>query len=57
LLKDAPIVLLDEATASIDPENEVYVRRAIAGLCRGRTVILVAHRPETLRHVDQIVRL
>ncbi len=57
LLKDAPIVLLDEATASIDPENEVYVRRAIARLCRGRTVILVAHRPETIRNVDQIVRL
>ncbi|MCO5147088.1 MAG: ABC transporter ATP-binding protein/permease [Aquamicrobium sp.] len=57
LLKDAPIVLLDEATASIDPENEVHVRRAIARLCRGRTVILVAHRPETLRNVDQIVRL
>lgn len=57
LLKDAPIVLLDEATASVDPESEAQVRRAIARLCRGRTVILVAHRPETIRKVDQIVRM
>ncbi|MCK9549720.1 ABC transporter ATP-binding protein [Aquamicrobium sp.] len=57
LLKDAPIVLLDEATASVDPESEAQVRRAIARLCRGRTVILVAHRLETIRNVDQIVRL
>ncbi len=57
LLKDAPIVLLDEATASVDPDGEYEIRRSIAELCAGRTVILITHRQETLRSVDQIVEL
>lgn len=55
ILKDAPIVLLDEATASIDPENEYEIRLALASLCRGRTVIVVAHRLSSVTKVDQIV--
>jgi len=55
LLKDAPIVLLDEATAAIDPENEFEIRAALASLCRGRTVIVVAHRLSSIIGVDQIV--
>lgn len=57
ILKDAPIVLLDEATASIDPENEHEIRAAMAEVCRGRTVIIIAHRPETLRNVDTTLGL
>src|SRR5699024_6807516 len=44
LLKNAPIILLDEATASLDPENEVLVQKAIAKLVEGKTVIMIAHR-------------
>lgn len=55
ILKDAPIVLLDEATASIDPENEYDIRLALASLCRGRTVIVVAHRLSSVTEADQIV--
>ena len=57
LLKDAPIILLDEATASVDPENECEIREAMAAACRGRTVIVIAHRPETLRNVDSVLEL
>ena len=53
-LKNAPIVLLDEATASLDPENEQDVQRAIAGLIKGRTVIVVAHRLKTVCNADKI---
>ncbi|MGQ3671238.1 ABC transporter ATP-binding protein [Xanthobacter sp. TB0136] len=55
ILKDAPILLLDEATASVDPDNEHDIRMALARLCIGRTVILIAHRPATIRNVDQVV--
>lgn len=55
LLKDAPIVLLDEATAAIDPDNEFDIRAALASLCRGRTVIIVAHRLSSIVDVDRIV--
>lgn len=57
LLKDAPIILLDEATASLDPENEVYIQEAISELVRGRTVIVIAHRLRTVANADQIVVL
>jgi len=57
LLKDAPIILLDEATASLDPENEAEIQQAIDRLVRGRTVIVVAHRLKTVRHADRIVVL
>lgn len=55
LLKDAPILLLDEATASIDADNEVYIQQALNRLCRNRTVLMIAHRLATIRHADRIV--
>ncbi len=57
MLKDTQIVLLDEATASLDPENEVEVQRAINTLIAGRTVIVIAHRLKTIRNADKIVVL
>ena len=54
LLKDAPIILLDEATASLDPENEVVVQKALAELIKGKTVIMIAHRLRTVVDADQI---
>ena len=55
MLKDAQIVLLDEATASLDPENEVQVQQAINTLIKGRTVIVIAHRLKTIMNADKIV--
>jgi ATP-binding cassette subfamily B protein len=55
LIKNAPIILLDEATASLDSESERLVQDAIARLCRGRTTIVVAHRLHTIMHADRIV--
>ena len=57
LLKNAPIILLDEATASLDPENEVLVQKAIAKLVEGKTVIMIAHRLRTVVDADQILVL
>ncbi|WP_248931089.1 ABC transporter ATP-binding protein [Paenibacillus hamazuiensis] len=57
MLKNAPILLLDEATASLDPENEVEIQKAIDRLVQGRTVIVVAHRLKTVQHADRIVVL
>lgn len=57
ILKNAPIILLDEATASLDPENEAEIQKAIDRLIQGRTVIVVAHRLKTVQHADQIVVL
>ena len=57
LLKNAPIVLLDEATASLDPENEVYIQQAISELVKDRTVIVIAHRLKTIITADQIIVL
>lgn len=57
LLKDAQIILLDEATASLDPENEVLIQRAIAKLVEGKTVIMIAHRLRTVVDADQIIVL
>ncbi|MDR1089163.1 MAG: ABC transporter ATP-binding protein/permease [Coriobacteriales bacterium] len=57
LLKDAPIVLLDEATASLDPENETQIQEAISTLIAGRTVIVIAHRLRTVIGADKIVVL
>ena len=56
-LKNAPIILLDEATASLDPENEVLVQKAIAKLVEGKTVIMIAHRLRTVVDADQILVL
>ncbi|UFP94774.1 ABC transporter ATP-binding protein [Gloeobacter morelensis] len=55
LLKDAPILILDEATASVDLDNERLIQEAIAQLARGRTVIVIAHRLWTVQHADQIL--
>lgn len=55
ILKDAPIIILDEATAYIDPENEAIIQRAIAKLVKGKTVIVIAHRLSTIKDSDQIV--
>ena len=55
LLKDAPVVLLDEATASLDPENEVEVQRAVNALVEGRTVVVIAHKLRTTQNADNIV--
>ena len=54
MLKDAPIVILDEATANVDPENEERLQRAIEELTRDKTIIMIAHRLKTVRHADQI---
>nr|WP_302592264.1 ABC transporter ATP-binding protein [uncultured Marvinbryantia sp.] len=55
MLKDAPVVILDEATAYIDPENEAVIQKAIGKLVRGKTVIVIAHRLSTIRDADKIV--
>ena len=55
MLKDAPIVILDEATAYIDPENEAVIQKAIAELVRGKTVIVIAHRLSTIKDAERIV--
>lgn len=55
MLKDAPIVILDEATANIDPENEDRLQKAIEELTRNKTIIMIAHRLKTVRNADQIV--
>lgn len=57
ILKDAPIVVLDEATAFADPENEVLIQKAFAALTKGRTVIMIAHRLSTVVGADKIVVL
>lgn len=55
ILKDAPIVLLDEATAFADAENEYLIQRALDVLLRGKTVLMIAHRLQTIVHADQII--
>jgi ATP-binding cassette subfamily B protein len=55
LVKDAPIVLLDEATAALDSESEQLVQDAIARLCKGRSTLVVAHRIQTILHADRIL--
>ena len=57
LLKDAPVVLLDEATASLDVENETKVQEALSRLLAGKTVIVIAHRMRTVMNADKVVVL
>jgi ABC-type multidrug transport system fused ATPase/permease subunit len=54
IMKDAPIIILDEATANVDPENEKELMEAVAELTNDKTVIMIAHRLKTVRHADQI---
>ena len=55
IMKDAPIIILDEATANVDPENEAELTKAIEELTRNKTIIMIAHRLKTVRHADQIL--
>lgn len=55
LLKNAPVILLDEATASVDPENEQELQAAIEELTSEKTVVMIAHRLKTVRNADQII--
>lgn len=55
MLKNAPIVILDEATASVDPENEHTIQKAISALVHGKTIIIIAHRLATIKNADQIL--
>lgn len=55
IMKDAPIIVLDEATANVDPENEKELTKAIDNLTKSKTIIMIAHRLKTVRHADQIV--
>ena len=57
MLKDAPIVIFDEATANIDPENEDKLKSAIESLTHNKTVIMIAHRLKTIRNANQILVL
>lgn len=55
IMKDAPIIILDEATANVDPENEKELMEAINALTKEKTIIMIAHRLKTVRNADQIV--
>lgn len=55
ILKNAPVIILDEATASIDPENEHLIQQAISELTKGKTIITIAHRLATVRNADRIL--
>ena len=57
MLKDAPIIILDEATANVDPENEDRLQKAIEALTRNKTIVMIAHRLKTVRNADQILVL
>lgn len=57
ILKNAPIVILDEATAFTDPENEDKIQQSIAALTKGKTLLVIAHRLSTIRQADNIVVL
>ena len=54
ILKDAPIIILDEATANVDPENEKELMEAVEGLTKDKTVIMIAHRLKTVQKADRI---
>ena len=55
ILKDAPIVILDEATASVDTDNESYIQEAISELVKGKTLLVIAHRLNTIQNANQIL--
>ncbi|MBO4686987.1 MAG: ATP-binding cassette domain-containing protein, partial [Clostridiales bacterium] len=55
IMKDAPIIILDEATANVDPENEKELTQAVENLTKQKTIIMIAHRLKTVRNADQII--
>ncbi len=55
ILKDSPVIILDEATANVDPENEAELVKAVEELTRNKTIIMIAHRLKTVRNADQIL--
>ena len=55
MLKDAPIIIFDEATANVDPENEDKLQKAMEQLMKNKTIIMIAHRLKTVRNADQII--
>ena len=55
ILKDAPVIILDEATASVDVDNEIYIQEAISQLVKGKTLLVIAHRLNTIKEADQIL--
>ena len=55
MLKDAPIILLDEATASVDPDNEEQIQLAISELVKDKTLVVIAHKLSTIKNADQIL--
>ncbi len=57
MIKDAPIIIFDEATANVDPENEDKLQNAMESLTKDKTVIMIAHRLKTIRNADQIIVL
>ncbi|HCJ42291.1 MAG TPA: multidrug ABC transporter ATP-binding protein, partial [Ruminococcus sp.] len=57
ILKDSPIIILDEATSNVDPENEDRLQAAIEALMKDKTIIMIAHRLKTVRNADQILVL
>ena len=57
MLKDAPVIILDEATANVDPENEDRLQKAIEALTRDKTILMIAHRLKTVRGADRILVL
>ncbi|MDR2258260.1 MAG: ATP-binding cassette domain-containing protein, partial [Treponema sp.] len=57
ILKDAPIILLDEATAALDPENEILIQGALSRLVANKTLVVIAHRLQSIQHADTIIVL
>ena len=57
ILKDSPIVILDEATASVDADNEAYIQEAIDELCLGKTLLVIAHRLNTIKNADAVFKV
>ncbi len=57
ILKDSPIIILDEATASVDADNEAYIQQAIDELCKGKTLLVIAHRLNTIKNADTVYKV
>ena len=57
ILKDSPIIILDEATASVDADNESYIQEAIDELCKGKTLLVIAHRLNTIKNADAVYKV